>query len=218
MSGVRRPQMGIAYETDPEVQLMLRVREDDGGAFAELVKLVSDPLLSFMFRQIGDQQAAEDLAQEALHRAWAARKTYRPDARFRTWLFRIARNLTLNRIRYDGYRASTSLDAPAQDGDLPLGANLGDGSAPVPSARMEQTELAVRVRSAVDELPESQRTAVILLRFDELSYEEIAATMDLSIQAVKSLLNRAKENLRRALAPEIDRYLTIDDRNLAKRG
>ncbi|HYC78472.1 MAG TPA: sigma-70 family RNA polymerase sigma factor [Planctomycetota bacterium] len=207
---------GPSYEADPEVRLMSRVAAGDDAAFDPLVRRVIEPLTAFMTRQTGDPDRAADLVQETLLRAFRARKTYRPDARFRTWLFRIASNVTLNRIRYDGYRAATSLDAETGAEGVALGARLPDARAPEPSAGLEQGELRDRVRAAVLALPANQRVAVTLLRFHELSYEEIASAMSLSLQAVKSLLNRAKENLRRALAPEIGARLDVG--TVAERG
>ena len=171
-----------------------------------------------MYRHIGDEQTAEDLSQEVLNRVYTVRKTYAPGARFRTWLYRIARNLSLNRLRYEAYRETASLDDTAGDETPALRSVIADGREPAPSDRLERKELCDRVRAAVLGLPENQRTAVLLLRFEEMSYEQISDAMEITVQATKSLLNRAKENLRRVLAPEIADRIAIDGRSLARKG
>jgi RNA polymerase sigma-70 factor (ECF subfamily) len=195
--------MAASYEADPEVRLMLRVAADEPGSFEELAKSVVDPLTAFLTKQTGDPDLAGDLAQETLLRVFKSRATYRPDARFRTWLFHIAVNLILNRRRYESYRTTTSLDGASADDGPSLGAQVRDDRSPDPAGALEKAELADRVRRAVAALPSNQRIAVSLLRFHDLSYEEIGRAMNLTVQAVKSLLNRAKENLRRALAADL---------------
>ncbi len=208
--------MAAIYEADPEVRLMLQVAADQSGAFDALVRSVVESLTAFITKQVGDPDRASDLVQETLLRVFRNRSSYRPDARFRTWLFHIAVNVILNKRRYDGYRAAVSLDAePDQEGSS-LGARLPDAKAVDPTGSMEQTELAERVRAAVAALPLNQRIAVTLLRFHDLPYEDIARAMELSVQAVKSVLNRAKENLRRALAPDLDAALKPESSRATK--
>lgn len=208
--------MAASYEADPEVRLMLRVAADEPGAFEELAKSVVDPLTAFLTKQTGDPDLAGDLAQETLLRVFKSRATYRPDARFRTWLFHIAVNLILNRRRYESYRTTTSLDGASADDGASLGAQVRDDRSPDPAGALEKAELADRVRRAVAELPSNQRIAVSLLRFHDLSYDEIGRAMNLTVQAVKSLLNRAKENLRRALAADVGSALESSPARAAK--
>jgi RNA polymerase sigma-70 factor (ECF subfamily) len=208
--------MSASYEADPEVRLMLQVSADVPGAFDALVRRVVDPLTAFLTKQTGDPDVASDLVQETFLRVYRHRSSYRPDARFRTWLFYIAVNVVLNRRRYEGYRGAASLDAEGDDEGASLGARLADEKAADPTTGVERAELAARVRDAVARLPLGQRIAVTLLRFHDLSYEEIARAMELTVPAVKSLLNRAKENLRRALAPEIATALTPEGAKTAK--
>jgi RNA polymerase sigma-70 factor, ECF subfamily len=208
--------MAASYEADPEVRLMSRVAKGDAKAFDALVRRVTDPLVAFLSKRTRDPDIAADLAQETLLRAFRGRKDYRPDARFRTWLFRIAMNVDLNRRRYDGYRAAASLDDASEADGAPLSARTPDAKAEDPTSGAERDEVRERVRSAVAELPENQRVAVALLRFHEFTYEEIARTMSLSVPAVKSLLNRAKDNLRRALAPDLESALRPAAANAAK--
>ncbi len=202
--------MGSSFASDPEVRLMLRVQADEPGAYEELVSIITPPLLNFMYRQTGDQQLAEDLTQEVLMRMYKARHAYVPAARFRTWLYRIATNLGLNRLRYEEYRAAASLDAPVDTGRGVRPLDPADERMEAPSGRLERGEVCDAVRNAVMALPANQRAAVLLLRFEELSYQEIAEALDLSLQATKSLLNRAKEALRRALAPQIGDVLATE--------
>ena len=181
---------------------MLEAAADRSGSFDRLVTEVTPPLLRFLVRQCGSQELAEDLAQETWLRVWRSRHAYVAGAKFRTWLYRIAVNTHLNRLRSESYRHAASLDAETVDGGGPLSATIEDVAWPAPSARLEAAELAARVRRAVDALPPTQRAAVLLFRFEGLSYEDIAATLDLSLQAVKSLLNRAKSRLHVLLADE----------------
>lgn len=186
---------------DPDVQLMLKVKSGDRTAFEELVRRHSSLLVNFMFKFVGSLATAEDLAQEAFFKVFKAAPTYEPTARFKTWLLTIAANLCMNRKRWEKRRFHHSLDASGDDDRRP--ADEVAGSEAPPSADMERSELRVVVRRAVLSLPESQRLAVILARYHELSYAEIAESMDLTIMAVKSLLNRAKENLRVRLEREL---------------
>jgi RNA polymerase sigma-70 factor (ECF subfamily) len=188
---------------DPDIRLMMDVKGDRPGAFERLVAQYSDVLVSFLWRQSGNQDDAEDLAQEVLAKVYRARHRYEPAARLRTWLMTIATNLYLNRRRYESHRPHQSLGPVADRGDGE-GPAIADERASTPDAELETDELRERVRRAVAGLPANQRLAVTLLRFEGLAYVEIAEAMQLSVQAVKSLLNRAKENLREALSREID--------------
>ncbi len=192
--------MDVSPTNDPEVALMLAAKADVPGAFDRLVVEVTPFLLRFLIRQCGQPDLAEDLAQETWLKLWRVRHDYRAGARFRTFLYRIAVNTHLNKVRSESYRATLSLDASSSvDGDA-LGVLVEDPMLPPPESGLETEELRAAVRQAVDGLPTAQRAAVILLRYEELSYEEIAETLDMSLQAVKSLLNRAKTHLASSLA------------------
>ncbi|MFO0959515.1 MAG: sigma-70 family RNA polymerase sigma factor [Isosphaeraceae bacterium] len=182
--------------TDPDVGLMLRVREDDNAAFEELVGRYQNRLIGLLAHMIGSRQEAEDLAQEVFLRVYRARKGYKPQARFSTWLFRMATNLASNHLRGKG-RNPVSADAS--------GARRAVETAPGPqgtaSAQMRQVELEEIVREAVAALDDDQRLAVLLSKFEEMRYSEIAAVMNRSEAAVKSLLSRARLRLRDRLEP-----------------
>jgi RNA polymerase sigma-70 factor (ECF subfamily) len=186
---------------DPDIRLMLRVRDDDAGAFEELVELYQQRLVALMNHLVGNAEEAEDLAQEVFLRVYRSRKKYRPRSKFSTWLFTIANNLALNALRSRQRKPMVSL--PAQDSG-PLGSRPAEqlvrdrGSGPM--RRLERQELTERIRQALAGLNERQRMAVVLNKFEDMNYVEIAEVMGLTTKAVKSLLSRARENLRAALS------------------
>jgi RNA polymerase sigma-70 factor (ECF subfamily) len=189
---------------DPDIRLMLRVRDDDAGAFAELVELYQHRLVAVMNHLVGNAEEAEDLAQEVFLRVYRARKKYRPRSKFSTWLFTIANHLALNVLRSRQRKPMLSL--PAQDSG-PLGPRPAEQLVPDrssgPMRRLERQELAERIRQALDGLNERQRLAVVLNKFEDMNYAEIAEVMGLTTKAVKSLLSRARLNLRAALSSYI---------------
>ncbi len=188
---------------------MLRVRDDDASAFAELVQRYELRLVRFMYAVGPRRDMAEDLAQETFLRVFRARKSYQPGAKFSTWLFTIARNVAHNAARTLGRRKEVSdVDAP-RSADAPSGVQTLAGSALEASALMparlaEGSERARLVRAAVEVLSERQRMALMLSRFENMSYVEIAETMEMSTKAVKSLLSRARVNLKQILEPYIE--------------
>jgi RNA polymerase sigma-70 factor (ECF subfamily) len=176
---------------DPDVELMLRFQRGDEAAFEELVKRHTRALLNLVYRYLGDASRAEDVAQDIFVKVYKARMKYEPKAKFTTWLYRIAVNHCLNEIRAG--KSRPSLGAPINE-------LLEHPSAEDPDARIHRQELRDAVKAAVDALPDNQRMAVLLSRYEDMSYDQIAETMGLSLEAVKSVLFRAKENLQRALA------------------
>jgi RNA polymerase sigma-70 factor (ECF subfamily) len=185
---------------DPDVRLMLRVREDDAAAFTELVERYQHRLLTVMAHLVGRSAEAEDLAQEVFLRVYRSRKDYHPQAKFSTWLFTIANNLALNVFRQKQRRPVTRLDTSDSG---PLGPrpaeNLVYDRAPTPDHRLSHSELAEVVQTALGTLNERQRMAVVLNKFEDMSYQEIAEVMAITTKAVKSLLSRARGQLREAL-------------------
>src|SRR5262245_4369260 len=185
--------------TDPEVELMLRVQADDPEAFAELARRYWTRVYGHFCRQLGDRQEAEDLTQEVFLRLYRHRKRYQPWAKFATWLFHIIQNLVRNALRFR--RRHPQLRPAALDGGAagrPAEHLLHDRGGP-PSQPLERRELARLVRGAVSELAERQRTAMELHQFHNRTYAEIAAEMDMSPKAAKSLLYRARNQLRASL-------------------
>jgi RNA polymerase sigma-70 factor (ECF subfamily) len=203
-------------QSDPDVRLMLRVRDDDASAFAELMQRYELRLVRFMYAIGPRRDLAEDLAQETFMRVFRARKTYVPGAKFSTWLFTIARNVAHNAARSLGRRKEVSeIDAPripdAPSGAQVLASTALDASSLMPARLVEGTERAALVRAAVEVLSERQRMALMLSRFENMSYVEIAQTMDLTTKAVKSLLSRARVNLKQILEPYIEAGVIPDE-------
>lgn len=203
-------------QSDPDVRLMLRVREDDAGAFEELVRRYQSRLVRLL-QHIGPRaDLAEDLAQETFLRIYRARKRYEPGAKFSTWLFTIAGNVAKNAARANNRRQEVSeVDAP-RGAEAPSGAQLLDATAleasgMMPARIVERTEREEVVRAAVATLGERQRMALILSRFENMNYVEIAETMGLTTKAVKSLLSRARVNLKEILQSYIDTGIISDE-------
>lgn len=192
---------------DPDVGLMVRVRDDDPGAFEELVDKYQHRLVAVLHHIVGNAEEAEDLAQEVFLRVYRARKKYRARAKFSTWLFTIANNLALNALRSRQRKPSVPLDASESGplGPRPAEQLVHDQGRP-PAEHLQHQELAELVRKAVEGLNERQRVAVVLNKFEEMNYAEIAEVMGLSTKAVKSLLSRARMNLRTVL----QQYIYMD--------
>jgi RNA polymerase sigma-70 factor (ECF subfamily) len=189
---------------DPDIRLMLRVRADETGAFELLVEQYQHRLVAIMAHLVGNADEAEDLAQEVFLRVYRARKKYRPRSKFSTWLFTIANNLALNVLRARQRKPVVPL--PAQDSG-PLGARpqeqLVQDTGTGPMQKVQKQELSTVIRQALDGLNERQRMAVVLNKFEDMNYAEIAEVMGLTTKAIKSLLSRARTNLRAALTSYI---------------
>jgi RNA polymerase sigma-70 factor (ECF subfamily) len=185
---------------DHDLELMLRVRQGDAESFDVLLDRHRKPLVSFFSRMVRDQALAEDLAQEAFLRVYQARQRYQPEAKFTTWLYRIATNLALNALRdRKAVPAAPAGDGHSSDGGSKV-EELSD-SRPTAEQRMMLSERGRTIREAVESLPENQRAAVILHKYQDVDYRQIALILGVSESAVKSLLFRAYENLRVRLEP-----------------
>jgi RNA polymerase sigma-70 factor (ECF subfamily) len=188
---------------DPDVRLMLRVRDDDAEAFEELVLRYQNRLVSLLAHLTGRRDMAEDLAQDVFLRIYRARKRYSPGSKFSTWLFTIAHNVASNAQRTLARRREVHLTPKAvnESGGNPLDAAAVAASGSMPARQLDNVELREVVKLAVETLNDRQREAVLLNKFEHLSYEEIAEVMQMSPSAVKSLLTRARANLRDILEP-----------------
>ena len=183
-----------------DVQLMLDVKAGDEASFDFLLQRYRSPLVNFLNRMVRDQATAEDLAQEVFLRVYRARKQYTPSAKFTTWLFRIATNLALNSVRDNRHhRMGISIDAPA-DGDDSPPLELKAREMRIDERMIERDRVEI-IRRAIWSLPEKQRAAVLLHKYEEMDYGEIAGILDCSEGALKSMLFRAYETLRVQLAP-----------------
>lgn len=190
-------------ERDPDVRLMIQVRGEVQGAFEVLVQRYQNRLLGILTHMIGNVQEAEDLAQEVFLRIYKARKGYKPRAKFSTWLFTIAHNLALNHLRGKGRNPDVPLEraAPGTATSSIRPIDRVPGPSVTASAQMRQVELAEVVREALDALGEDQKMAVLLNKFEGMGYADIAQVMGRSDAAIKSLLARARYNLRERLEP-----------------
>jgi RNA polymerase sigma-70 factor (ECF subfamily) len=208
MIGESSAQMALR---DPDIRLMLRVRDDDPAAFAELVELYQHRLITVLHHLVGNLEEAEDLAQEVFLRVYRNRKRYHPRAKFSTWLYTIANNLALNALRTRQRRPAIPLDVRDSGALGPRPAEqLVRDRANQPTERMQQKELAGIIQQALASLNERQRVAVVLNKFEDMNYAEIAEVMELTTKAVKSLLSRARENLRLVLKD----YIYMDSQAL----
>jgi RNA polymerase sigma-70 factor, ECF subfamily len=186
---------------DPDVRLMVQAREDIQGAFEALVERYQNRLVGILFHMVGNKEEAEDLCQEVFLRIYKARKGYRPRAKFSTWLFTIANNLALNHLRRKGRTQNLPLGGASGSQPVSPVAQGLVGREGTPSGQLRQAELSDLVRDALSTLNEDQKMAVLLNKFEEMSYAEIADVMGKSPEAIKSLLARARNHLREQLEP-----------------
>ena len=185
-----------AVAAGSDAELMLRVKEGDEGSFGNLLARYRDPVVNYLYRMVQNSGIAEELAQDVFLRVYRARETYEPSAKFTTWLYCIATNVALNHLR-DGKMARHM--AAIDDPDSEVGRELAAPERNVEERLVEQS-LGWEVRQAVQALPGKQRAAVVLHKYQELDYKQIAAALDCSESAVKSLLFRAYETLRERLS------------------
>jgi RNA polymerase sigma-70 factor (ECF subfamily) len=187
-----------AVVRDYDAQLMLAFQRGDELAFQELIERNHSRVIGLAYRFVGSRAEAEDLAQEVFLRIYRARHTYRPTAKFSTWMFRIAANVSLNALRDRANRRDdVSMEQLAGEEKGPV--TVADPETPSPEHRMGQLEFRRKVQEAIGELPEKERIAVVLNKYEGFSYADIARTLGCSTMAVKSLLARARENLKERL-------------------
>jgi RNA polymerase sigma-70 factor, ECF subfamily len=178
--------------------LMARIAEGDDSAFEILVHRHQTSILNLIYRFIGDRTQAKDLAQEVFIRVWQAAKTYKPEAKFTTWLYRITANLCLNELRSSRRKKWFSFNWSDEDGEHTIEKTLSNGAPSAEDILLEK-ERSHQITKALQSLPENQRMAVILKRYDDFSYEEIARILNCSVSAVESLLVRGKRSLQEKL-------------------
>ena len=189
----------MPLNTDPDAALMLRVKQGDMAAFTELVEKYKQPVMNLVYRTIRDAAEAEDVAQNVFVQVFKSASRYQSTAKFSTWLFTIARNLCLNEIRRRSRHPAESLDSPhPEQEDQPL-RQFEDVKTASPPDKLLHGELAHKIEEAMADLPENQRSAILLCRQEELSYEEIAEVLGCSVSATKSLIHRGRETLKERL-------------------
>ena len=182
----------------PNEELVARVVEGDEYAFQILVNRHQASVLNLIYRFIGDRSKSEDLAQETFFQVWRAVKSYQRKSKFTTWLYRICVNLCLNEIKSAQRKKWLQFFQNAPESKHPENETLFDGS-PNPEDLLLARERNLQITNALQALPENQRIAVILKRYDDLSYEEISRITGCSVSAVESLLVRAKRTLQKKL-------------------
>jgi RNA polymerase sigma-70 factor, ECF subfamily len=212
-SKIRAPVLSVSqsqpmrYELhDPDVRLMLQVRDGNAAAFEELVLRYQGRLLTVLSHLVGSREQAEDLAQEVFLRVFRARERYEPGAKFSTWLFTIANHVASNALRSRSRRKESTVGSAVGGDSTPL--NLDQiakaASGMMPARQIDKAETAEMVRLAIESLGERQRMALLLSKFEGMGYQDIAEAMDLSIPAVKSLLSRARVSLKEILVPYME--------------
>ncbi len=189
-------------DPDRDVRLMERVRNGDLDAFRDLVEAHEQRVVGTITRMLGDEIEAEDIAQQVFVRVWKSAVRWEPTAKFTTWLYTILRNLVFNESRRRARHPARSLDAAVEDGEHPQ--QFADRNVKAPDTTLLDAEMQDAIERAIQELPEAQRMAVIMRRYQDVSYEEIAEVLDLTVPAVKSLLFRARTELREKLQAYLD--------------
>jgi RNA polymerase sigma-70 factor (ECF subfamily) len=191
----------MATELEADAALMLRVKRGDVRAFETLVEKYKQPVINVIYRTLRDLTEAEDLAQNVFVQVYKSADRYKATAKFSTWLFTIARNLTLNEIRRRSRHPGESLEASQTESEEQPARQFEDVRTFSPSDNVLHGELEQKLQKALEELPENQRTAILLCRQEELSYEDISEVLDCSLSATKSLIHRGRETLKEKLKP-----------------
>jgi len=191
---------------DPDVRLMLEVRDDNAAALDELMLRYQNRLVTVLEHLVGRRDMAEDLAQEVFLRVYRARKRYVVGAKFSTWLYTIANHVAANTLRSLSRRHEVNVTAPSGESgaNRTLDKMALAASGAMPARQADKAELCDVVREALSGLSERQRMAVLLNKFEGMSYADIATAMEMSPQAVKSLLSRARVNLKEILEPYLE--------------
>ena len=189
-----------ADETDLDFSLMERVGAGDHAAFRQLVERHQNAVIGTVTKMLGNSSESEDISQQVFLRIWRNARRYRPDAKFTTYLFTITRNLVFNETRRRGRKKEVSSDEREENSNQSIEASPHQR----PDSELLQAELQQAVDKAIASLPDVQRMAVVLRQYEQLSYDEIAGVLKLSVPAVKSLLFRARATLREILSGHLE--------------
>lgn len=194
------PDCGFSDADKQDIAWMERVRRGDMEAFEKLIETHQKRVIGTVAKMLGDEVDAEDIAQQVFIRLWNSAARYEPSAKFTTWLFTIVRNLSFNEIRRRSRHPAASVEREQEEHAL----QIEDSRAKSPFATILETEMQTAIQAAIDSLPEVQRMAVVLRRYQDVSYEEIGEILKLSVPAVKSVLFRARMDLREKLKRYLD--------------
>jgi len=200
----------MSAERDPDAALMLLVKQGDNTAFALLVDKYKQPIMNLAYRMLRDLTEAEDLAQNVFIQVHKSAARYEVSSKFSTWLFTIARNLCLNEIRRRSRHPADSIEATYYEQEDQPRQQFEDKKIISPPDSLLHGELEQKVDQALASLPENQRTAILLCRQNELSYEEIAEVLGCSLSATKSLIHRGRETLKQKLKPYLRTGIWLD--------
>jgi RNA polymerase sigma-70 factor (ECF subfamily) len=196
------PQADSAPDAaEQDLLWMEQIKNGDTDALRELIEAHQHRIVGAVAKMLGDESDAEDIAQQVFLRVWKSASRYEPTAKFTTWLYKITRNLVFNELRRRRRHPTQSMDASSED-DRPFQAP--DPGAKAPDTSLLDDEMQTAIQRAIDALPEIQRMAIVLRRYDDVSYEEIAEILELSVPAVKSVLFRARTELREKLKQYLD--------------
>jgi RNA polymerase sigma-70 factor (ECF subfamily) len=185
---------------DLDVELMGRIRDGDFAAFEELIEIHQRSVIGTVAKMLGNPSEAEDIAQQVFIRVWKSAARYEPQAKFTTWLFTITRNLVFNEVRRRQRKPTVSM----QEREETTHRVVEDVQGSSPDEELLRSEMEAAIDRAIDALPEKQRLAVVLRRYEEMPYEEIGVVLSMSVPAVKSLLFRARAQLKETLQKYLD--------------
>ena len=183
-----------------DIQIIKKVIDGDKSAFNDIMNRHEKSILNFAYRMLSNRTEAEDVTQEVFLRAYKNIETFEARAKFSTWLFKIARNLCLNKLRHTFRFPTFSIDKPVRGSEYDFQRQIEDKKQVSPISNIFSKEIQNAVKAALGSLPKNQKMAVILRRYEDMSYEEISVIMGCSVSAVKSLLNRAKQKLKNKLS------------------
>ncbi|MEM6916523.1 MAG: sigma-70 family RNA polymerase sigma factor [Verrucomicrobiota bacterium] len=187
-------------ENEVDVSLMMKVREGDTEAFESLVERHQGAVVGTVAKMLGSPTEAEDIAQQVFVRIWKSASRYEPQAKFTTWMFTITRNLVFNEVRRRKRKPTVSVEEREEESHQVV----EDLHTATPDEDVIHAELEKAVDDAIQALPEKQRMAVVLRRYEELPYEEIGRVLSMSVPAVKSLLFRARTQLKESLQRHLE--------------
>jgi len=192
-----QPADSLAGAAEQDLVWMSRIKAGDTEALRALIEAHQHRVIGTVAKMLGDESDAEDIAQQVFVRIWRSAPRYEPTAKFTTWLFKITRNLVFNELRRRRRHAAFSLDRTVDEDERPI--HTPDHGTKAPDTALLDEEMQTAIQAAIDELPEVQRMAIVLRRYDDISYEEIGEILDLSVPAVKSVIFRARTELRQKL-------------------